>query len=92
MCRRMLGRPDGLIAEKDDAGQFFVFAICITCSRKYQRWSPAIRKQQLRAAIGLLSMNPQRYEVKTFDSKGAAFLYVELESRAIRESLQGHKQ
>ena len=83
MCRLKLGEPGGFIADKDDAGQFFTFAFCIPCANKYRRWSPSIRKQQLRAAIGLLSMNPQRYEVRLFDSKAAAWIYVELEAKAL---------
>jgi hypothetical protein len=83
MCRMKLGSPGGLIADQDDAGQFFSFAFCLPCSNKFRRWSPSIRQQQIRAAIGLLSMNPQRYEVRFFDSKAAAWLYIELETKAI---------
>ena len=86
MCRRCLGKADGLVADQDDAGQHFSFAICASCAMRYQRWSPAIRKQQIRAAIGLVAMNPQRYEVRLHDSKAAAWLYVELEVAAIRQA------
>ena len=86
MCRLKLGRPDGMIANKDDAGLVFVFAICTNCSTRDQRWSPASRKQQLRAPIGLLAMNPSRYNVKTFDSKAAAWIYTELEIQALKEA------
>ena len=83
MCRMKLGTPGGLIADKDDTGQHFTYAVCTPCSHRYRRWSPAIRKQQLMAAVGLLSMNPQRYEVRLFDSKAAAWLYVDLEAKAL---------
>ena len=88
MCRRSLGKADGLVADQDDAGQHFSFAICTSCAMRYQRWSPAIRKQQIRAAIGLLAMNPERYEVRLHDSKAAAWLYVELEVAAIRQEMR----
>lgn len=84
MCRRLLGFPGGLLAEKDDAGQYFVFAFCAPCSKKFKHWPPNIRTQQVRAAIGLLATNPQRYDVKLFDSKAAAWIYVELEVEAMK--------
>lgn len=85
LCRRNLGLPGGLIADKDDAGQHFTFAICLPCGIKYRKWSPAIKMQQIRAAIGLIAINPDRYELKLFDSKAAAWLYIDLEAAEIRK-------
>jgi hypothetical protein len=90
MCRCPLGTPGELMATKDDEGQYFAFAICQSCAAKRSRWPANIRRQQTDAAIGLLSMNPQRYEVKLFDSKAAAWIYLEMEAMALgRERLSG---
>lgn len=84
MCRLPLKELGGIVPAADDVGQNFTFVICWSCSRKYKHWPISLRRQQLRAAIGLLSMNPRRYHVRFFDCQAAAILYAELEVAALK--------
>ena len=83
-CRCPLGQPGRYVQGNDEAGLFFVFALCVRCSRRLDRLPI---QQQLRShdrAARLMATRPGRYLVKTFSEEVAARAYCMLEAEAAR--------
>ena len=87
MCKRPLKQLGRMYAFRDDAKNSFSFGICHLCAVRLTQLPVRIQRQQERAAVGNVAVNPERYMVKAFDSWDAAYLYIQLET-----NLQQHAE
>lgn len=80
MCKRPLTILGRMYAFRDDAKKSFSFGICHLCAVRLAKLPIKIQRQQERAAVGNVAVNPERYQTKAFDSWDAAYLYIQLET------------
>lgn len=73
-CR--LPRPPSQLNAGEEAGVFFVFAICNDCALRYSRLPRGTRIKLLNAALRRVSAEPDRYLAASFADQGAMHLAV----------------
>ena len=81
MCKRPMKQLGRMYAFRDDAQKSFTFGICHLCAARLTLLPIKIQRQQERACVGNVAVNPERYQTKAFDSWDAAYLYIQLETK-----------
>lgn len=71
-CR--LPKPPDQVHVGEDAGAYFVFAICRHCAQRYTKLPTGTRHKLLNAALARSAAAPDRYWSTQFADKGAMFL------------------
>lgn len=71
-CR--LTRAPSQLNAGEEAGIFFVFAICNNCALRYSRLPHGTRIKLLNAALRRVSVEPDRYLAASFADQGAMHL------------------
>lgn len=74
------------LASADYAGQWFTFAICLTCRLRQERLPTQARRRQDMTAANKVIKHPERYEVSTWQNSIEAKLYARLSAEAVGTS------
>lgn len=89
LCERPLSLAGAYLASADYAGQWFTFAICLTCRLRQEYLPTQARRRQDTAAANRVIKHPERYEVSTWQNSSEAKLYARLCAEAITTTKAG---
>jgi hypothetical protein len=78
LCRLPLKQVGRHVQARDDAGHFFVFALCMSCRLRLDRLPTRLQQRQHDIAIRRLSARPDRHDYVSFANETEAAIFCRL--------------